>query len=78
LNNLAHCSKPRTDGQTAAGNTLWLTLALELLNMLDAGDFAEAESYTEGRPEEKLLRLILDRCRAFAPSHLGCLTVDTK
>ena len=58
----------RPDGQPAAGNALWLTLALELLNLLDADDFAEAESDSEGRPEDKLRRLVLRRCRALPPA----------
>ena len=61
-------SMQRPDGQHAAGNALWLTLALELLNLLDADDFAEAEEDSEGRPEEKLRRLVLRRCRALPPS----------
>lgn len=55
------------DGRAAAGHALWLTLALELLNLLDADDFAEAEAYTEGTPKEKLRRLILNRCTALPP-----------
>ncbi len=62
----------RSDGQPAAGNALWLTLALELLNLLDADDFAEAEAYAAGRPEEKLRRLVLDRCHAL-PSTMESL-----
>jgi len=58
----------RPDGQPAAGDALWLTLALELLNLLDADDFAEAESDSEGRPEDKLRRLVLRRCRALPPA----------
>jgi tetratricopeptide (TPR) repeat protein len=58
----------RPDGQPAAGNALWLTMAVELLNLLDADDFAEAESYGERESEEKLRRLVLNRCRDLPPS----------
>jgi tetratricopeptide (TPR) repeat protein len=58
----------RPDGQFAAGNALWLTLALELLNLLDGDDFAEAEGYIEGRPDEKLSQLVLNRCKALRPT----------
>ena len=51
----------------AAGHALWLTLALELLNLLDADDFAEAEAFAEATLEEKLRRLVLSRCRALPP-----------
>ncbi len=54
----------RPDGQAAAGNALWLSLALELLNLLDADDFAEAERDIEGSAVEKLHRLVLKRCGA--------------
>ena len=55
------------DGRAAAGHALWLTLALELLNLLDADDFAEAEGYAEGTPGEKLRQLILKRCAELPP-----------
>ena len=57
----------RLDGRPAASNALWLTLALELLNLLDADDFAEADAYAEGRPEEKLRRLVLSRAATLPP-----------
>ena len=59
--------KRRADGLPAAGHALWLTLALELLNLLDADDFAEAEAFAEATLEEKLRRLVLSRCRALPP-----------
>lgn len=38
----------------AAGNPLWLTLALEQINLLDADDFARAEREFPGTPGEQL------------------------
>jgi hypothetical protein len=50
------------DRRPPASNALWLTLALELLNLLDADDIAEAEKYERGQPGERLRRLVLNRC----------------
>ena len=44
----------------AFGNPLWLTMALEELNLLDADDFARAEKQYSGTSEEKLLSLLID------------------
>jgi hypothetical protein len=45
----------------AAGNALWLTLAAEELNRLDADDFNRLESFGENQTEEKrLLALLMD------------------
>jgi tetratricopeptide (TPR) repeat protein len=50
----------RTEGRTAAaGNPLWLELAVEELNLLDADDFARADQEIEGGPEERLHKLLL-------------------
>jgi len=38
----------------AAGNPLWLTLASEQLNLLDADDFSRAEQEFSGSPTERL------------------------
>ena len=58
-----HLKSVLHEGQPAAGNALWLTLALELLNLLDADDFAEAETYRTEHPGERLRRLVLNRCK---------------
>ena len=41
-------SKALPDGTPAAGNPLWLGLAIEELNLLDADDFARASEAFEG------------------------------
>jgi tetratricopeptide (TPR) repeat protein len=48
------------DGTLAAGNPLWLTLAMEQINLLDADDLARAENEYKGRPEERLHQLLLN------------------
>ncbi len=55
--------KKRPDGAPAAANPLWLTLALEQLNLLDADDFARAEREFTGSPAERLRALLLDTAR---------------
>ena len=51
--------KTSPGGEPASGNPLWLTLALEQLNLLDEDDFRRAEGLT-GPPEARLLGLMLD------------------
>lgn len=48
----------------ASGNPLWLTLAVEELNLLDADDFARARRYA-GAPAEQLRALMLDEIASF-------------
>jgi tetratricopeptide (TPR) repeat protein len=43
----------------AWGNPLWLVIAVEELNLLDADDFDRARTY-EGRPDEQLRTLMLE------------------
>ena len=52
--------KERPDHTLAAGIPLWLELALEELNLLDADDFARAENKYEGTAEERLQQMIVD------------------
>ncbi len=52
--------KRRADDLPAAGNPLWLELALEELNLLDADDFARAERHYAGTPEARLHQMMLD------------------
>ena len=52
-------ARRREDGRPAAGNPLWLELAVEALNLLDADDFARMDREFGGRPEERLHRLLL-------------------
>ena len=55
--------KKLNDGIPAAGNPLWLTLALEQLNLLDADDFARADRTFEGTPEERLTAMVMDTAK---------------
>jgi hypothetical protein len=51
----------RADRSAAAGNPLWLNLAVEELNLLDADDFARAErDYAGLRADQRLHQLVLD------------------
>ena len=59
--------KQLPDGPPACGNPLWLTLALEQLNLLDADDFARAEREFTGSPGERLAALLLDTARNMPP-----------
>jgi hypothetical protein len=52
--------KRAPDGRPASGNPLWLTLALEQLNLLDADDFARADREFTGSPVERLRALVVD------------------
>ena len=51
-------AKRLPDGRPAAGNPLWLELAIEELNLLDADDFARADREFSGTPDERLLALM--------------------
>jgi hypothetical protein len=53
-------TKPNPSGERASGNPLWLTLALEQLNLLDADDFSRAQRDYGGTPAERLNALVLD------------------
>ncbi len=52
-------AKHGADG-AAWGNPLWLVLAVEELNLLDADDFARATRSYAGAPDEKIRNLMLD------------------
>src|SRR5262249_203119 len=56
-------------------NPLWLVLAVEELNLLDADDFARARSYP-GPPAEQLRGLMLDHVAGF-PRDIGGLYHQT-
>ncbi len=51
--------KQDSEGNMAAGIPLWLTLAVERLNSIDADDFSLTETNFQGTPEERLLQLLL-------------------
>ena len=50
-------AKRLPSGEASAGNPLWLTLALEELNLLDEDDFVRLQRDTRGTTEERLTRL---------------------
>lgn len=54
----------------AWGNPLWLVLAVEELNLLDADDFARARHY-EGAAAEQLRALMLDHVASFPGDIIG-------
>ena len=57
------------DGGFAAGNPLWLTLALEQINLLDADDFARAERDFADRPaHERVTALLIDTAQRMPPT----------
>jgi tetratricopeptide (TPR) repeat protein len=75
--------KKLPDGSPAAGNPLWLTLALEQINLLDADDFARAErDFTHaGGAGERLRALLVDtatRMPPDVPSLYGWLLEQTE
>jgi len=59
------------DGLRASTNPLWLELAMEELNLLDADDFARAETRFEGTPEQKLHQMLLDVADRLPPEVEG-------
>jgi hypothetical protein len=55
----------------AWGNPLWLVLAVEELNLLDADDFARAQRDYVGAPAQRLRALMLDTVTGFPPDIPG-------
>ncbi|MFM7515129.1 MAG: AAA family ATPase, partial [Cyanobium sp.] len=75
--------KRLADGSAAAGNPLWLTLALEQINLLDADDFARAERDYDHISDggERLRALLVDIARrmpAEVPALYGWLLEQTE
>lgn len=65
--------KKRTDqSKAAAGNPLWLELALGQLHNLDADDFQRTDTDFAGTAEQRLLQLVLDVTERL-PADLGKL-----
>lgn len=60
-------SKKLPDGRSAAGNPLWLELALEELLLLDADDFARAEREFTGTGDERLAAMMSAVAHGFPP-----------
>ncbi|OPY55900.1 MAG: lipoprotein NlpI [Pelotomaculum sp. PtaU1.Bin035] len=60
-------SNNKPDGTAAAGNPLWLSIALEELMLLDEDDFTQAGQFT-GSPEEQLYALLLDTVQKLPPA----------
>lgn len=56
------------DGMPAACNPLWLTLALEQINLLDSDDFARADRDFPGGPAERLRAMQVDAAQRMPPS----------
>ena len=56
------------DGSPARGNPLWLCMAVEELNLLDADDFDRMERDFQGSPEERLHHLLLHEAENFPPT----------
>ncbi len=64
-------AKPGENGPPC-GNALWLVLAVEELNLVDADDFTRARQTYAGPPAEQIRALMLDRV-AELPSDIGGL-----
>jgi tetratricopeptide (TPR) repeat protein len=58
-------------GGFAWQNPLWLVLAVEELNLLDADDFTRAQQTYNGEPAERLRALMIDMIRLFPPDVPG-------
>lgn len=63
-------AKQGADGP-ACGATLWLVLAVEELNLVDADDFARAKRDYRGTPAEQLRALMLDKVAGLPTDILG-------
>jgi len=63
--------KRRPDGTSSCGNPLWLNLANEQLNLLDADDFERAERQFSGSPAEQLGRMMVDMAERLPPDVEG-------
>jgi tetratricopeptide (TPR) repeat protein len=55
-------------GQSAAGNPLWLKLAVEEINLVDADDFARARANRRLNPDQQLHQMLLDVARSLPPT----------
>ncbi|MBM3791808.1 MAG: DUF4062 domain-containing protein, partial [Acidobacteria bacterium] len=64
-------TKRRPDGSPARGNPLWINLANEQLNLLDADDFERAERQFSGPPAERLRQMIMDTAERLPPDVEG-------
>ncbi len=65
-------AKTGEDDRPAAGNPLWLTLAVEELNLLDQDDFEGAiERWPDLRGDEQLVRLLLSVIEEMPPEVEG-------
>jgi tetratricopeptide (TPR) repeat protein len=59
------------DDGPAWSNTLWLVLAVEELNLVDADDFTRAARAYHGTPAEQLRALMIDIVAALSPDVVG-------
>jgi len=60
-------NKRLADRGSAAGSPLWMTMAVEELNLLDADDFARVDREFSGTPENRLHQLVLDVAEKLPP-----------
>lgn len=62
---------PPPDCSPAFGNPLWLSIAAEEVNLLDADDFTRAERGYSGRSDERLQAMVLGIARGLPPDVSG-------
>jgi tetratricopeptide (TPR) repeat protein len=65
---LAIIEKSAPEGQRAAGSPLWLTMALEHINLFDEDDFARADRNFGGTPEQRLHALVVHEAQRLPPT----------
>ncbi len=63
--------KQNADDEPSLGIPLWLELAVEELNLLDADDFKRAHQQYSGTDEERLLAMMCDTTQSFPPDVEG-------
>ncbi|MEQ1490385.1 MAG: tetratricopeptide repeat protein, partial [Terricaulis sp.] len=56
---IAALLRKRVAGKVAWGNALWLSLATEELNLLDADDFQNAQARFSGTPVQRLIKMMI-------------------
>lgn len=64
-------NKRLPDGAPAAGNPLWLTLAVEELNLLDQDDFERADREFTGSGDQRMQQLLLSVVEQLPPDVPG-------